>query len=92
MWLAVTSGLPSFLTNSQFSAATGFWRGGREELWEEKLGLKPAFSGNDATEWGTEREDEALEAYQAATGRSVSQECMFKAREPLHEEGPRDPS
>ena len=34
--------------------------GGREALWEEKLGLAPKFAGNAATQWGTGREAEAL--------------------------------
>ena len=43
----------SRLTASAFGNALGFWRGGRVELWEEKLGLSEPFAGNDATEWGT---------------------------------------
>lgn len=34
--------------------------GGREALWEEKLGLAPKFAGNAATAWGTSREADAL--------------------------------
>ena len=48
------------LTASAFSNACGFWRGGRNELWEEKLGLAEPFAGNDATNWGSGKEDEAL--------------------------------
>ena len=48
------------LTASAFSNACGFWRGGRNELWEEKLGLAVPFAGNDATDWGSGKEDEAL--------------------------------
>lgn len=42
------------------------------ELWEEKLGLRERFSGNAATEWGTSREDEALQRYTEITGHRVS--------------------
>lgn len=34
--------------------------GGRERLWQEKLGLVPRFAGNAATSWGTNQENEAL--------------------------------
>ena len=45
---------------------------GRNELWEEKLGLREGFSGNDATEWGSSKEDEAVAVYEAFAGRKVS--------------------
>ena len=34
--------------------------GGRERLWNEKLGLIPRFTGNAATRWGTNQEEQAL--------------------------------
>ncbi len=34
--------------------------GGRQALWEEKLGLAPKFAGNAATRWGTRQEADAL--------------------------------
>ena len=34
--------------------------GGRQALWEEKLGLAPKFAGNAATQWGTRQEADAL--------------------------------
>ena len=37
-----------------------FWRTGREQLWEEKLGLVERFAGNAATNWGTVSEAKAL--------------------------------
>ena len=37
-----------------------FWQAGREQLWEEKLGLVERFAGNAATNWGTVSETKAL--------------------------------
>lgn len=71
----------SRLTASAFGNALGFWRGGRAELWEEKLGLSEPFAGNDATEWGTGREDEAVEAYKRLTGADVSH-MLFRVLSP----------
>jgi uracil-DNA glycosylase len=71
----------SRLTASAFGNALGFWRGGRLELWEEKLGLSEPFAGNDATEWGTGREDEAVEAYKRLTGADVSH-MLFRVLSP----------
>lgn len=59
------------LTASAFSNALGFWKGGRQQLWEEKLGLREPFAGNEATEWGTAHEDEAVAVYEALTGYKV---------------------
>lgn len=42
------------------------------ELWEEKLGVRKAFEGNAATEWGTAHEAEALRRYVAITGHVVT--------------------
>ena len=53
------------LTASAFGNALGFWPGGRAGLWEEKVGLGRAFAGNAATDWGTEAEPRALEAFVA---------------------------
>ena len=77
-WLALRS---SRLTASAFSNACGFWRGGRNELWEEKLGLAEPFAGNDATEWGSGKEDEAVEAYKQLTGADVSH-MLFRVLSP----------
>ena len=71
----------SRLTASAFGNALGFWRGGRNELWEEKLSLAEPFSGNDATEWGSGREDEAVEAYKRLTNADVSH-LMFRVLSP----------
>jgi uracil-DNA glycosylase len=69
------------LTASAFSNACGFWRGGRNELWEEKLGLAEPFAGNEATEWGSSREDDACEAYAGLTSASVSH-MLFRVLSP----------
>ena len=66
---------------SAFSNAVGFWRDGRNALWEEKLGIGIPFTGNEATEWGTKTEDEACEAYAALTNASVSH-LLFRALSP----------
>ena len=71
----------SRLTASAFGNALGFWRGGRAALWEEKLGMAEPFAGNDATDWGTEREDEAVEAYKRLTGADVSH-MLFRVLSP----------
>jgi hypothetical protein len=55
------------LTASAFGNALGFWPGGRESLWEEKVGLGKSFTGNAATQWGTEAEPRALEAFVAVS-------------------------
>ena len=55
------------LTASAFGNALGFWPGGRASLWEEKVGLGKAFKGNAATQWGTEAEPRALEAFVAVS-------------------------
>ena len=49
-----------------------FWQRGREQLWEEKLGVVERFRGNAATEWGTVSEEKAL----ARCGQS----CVLVAR------------
>eukprot|EP00951_Prasinocladus_malaysianus_P032770 scaffold320593_cov21-Prasinocladus_malaysianus.AAC.1 len=56
------------------------WENGRVELWEEKLRLRPPFTGNAATAWGTGKEATALAEYCKITGSNVSEECMFKVR------------
>ena len=62
----------SRLTASAFGNAIGFWAGGRNELWEEKLGLREGFSGNEATEWGSSKEDEAVRVYESLTRKKAS--------------------
>ncbi|KAG7666608.1 hypothetical protein NADE_003593 [Nannochloris sp. 'desiccata'] len=67
------------LTASAFSKALGFFPGDRDSLWEEKVGLKAPFAGNDATSWGTRMEPEALQQYEALTGQRV-ESCMFRVK------------
>ena len=67
------------LTASAFSKALGFFPGDRESLWEEKVGLKTPFAGNEATSWGTRMEPEALSTYEALTGQRV-ESCMFRVK------------
>jgi len=71
----------SRLTASAFGDALGFWKNGREKLWEEKLGLAEPFTGNAATEWGSGKEDEAVEAYKRVTGADVSH-MLFRVLSP----------
>lgn len=47
------------------------------DLFNEKVGLKPTFEGNMATDWGASREVEGLERYKAVTGHAV-QACRFR--------------
>ncbi|QDZ23018.1 YqaJ domain-containing protein [Chloropicon primus] len=61
----------SRLTGSQLANALGWWKGGREQVWEEKLGLREPFRGNDATRWGTKHEPRARDDFSALTGYNV---------------------
>ena len=56
--------------------------GDRLRLWEEKVGLRAPFAGNEATAWGTAAEPQALAAYQALTGQHV-EGCMFSGKHVL---------
>lgn len=47
------------------------------DLFNEKVGLRPSFEGNMATDWGAAHEAEALEQYTAVTGHAV-QACRFR--------------
>lgn len=73
------------LTASAFSKAIGLFNGDRQVLWEEKVGLRQPFVGNVATQWGTDAEPKALQAYQQLTGQ-VIEPCMFKVKhdDPAH--------
>lgn len=67
------------LTASAFSKALGFFPGDRLSLWEEKIGIREPFKGNDATRWGTRNEARALLTYEKLTGQDV-ESCMFKVK------------
>lgn len=67
------------LTASAFSKALGFFPGDRVSLWEEKIGVREPFKGNDATRWGTMNEPKALLTYERLTGQKV-ESCMFKVK------------
>ena len=69
----------SRLTASAFSKALGFFPGDRISLWEEKIGIREPFKGNDATRWGTKSEARALMTYERLTGQQV-ESCMFKVK------------
>jgi uracil-DNA glycosylase len=75
-WLAMRG---RRLTASAFAKTLGFFPGDRVSLWEEKVGLREGFEGNEATRWGTEAEPRALAAYEAATGQRVGA-CMFQVK------------
>ena len=62
----------SRLTGSQLANALGWWKGGREQIWEEKLGLREPFRGNDATRWGTKHEPRARDEFSKLTGYDVA--------------------
>ena len=68
-WLRQRDGL---LTGSQFGTALGM-RGSAalSDFWEERVGLKPRWTGNRATAWGSATEPVALSAYRQLTGKEV---------------------
>ncbi|KAG0558277.1 hypothetical protein KC19_10G015300 [Ceratodon purpureus] len=74
------------ITASAFGNALGFWKTGRTELWEEKLGLRKPFAGNQATVWGTNQEAGAIERYKQLTGNVVEHIAfkIYKEGDELH--------
>lgn len=59
------------LTASTFTCALGFRRGGRINLWREKIGLTDLFQGAPAIWWNNAHEDHALARYKLITGNDV---------------------
>ena len=59
------------LTGSAFGQAAGLGPGSRAQLWRRMMGMEPAFEGNAATEWGTDKEPVAVAAYEQHCGMSA---------------------
>lgn len=60
------------LTASHFGAALGLSPYvSRQALWRELTGRKAPFEGNEMTQWGTDHEDIAINAYEVETGSIV---------------------
>lgn len=60
------------LTGSLFGAALGLNPYmSRQQLWRVLTGREAAFEGNEATDWGTEHEPIAIDAYECETGNIV---------------------
>ena len=56
------------LTASVFANAIGVGYDSRQKLWRQLTGREERFTGNAATEWGSENEHHAITAYEVATG------------------------
>lgn len=61
------------LTASIFASAIGIGYDSRQKLWRQLTGREEAFAGNDATQWGSDHEQFAIDRYEAVTGNIV--EC-----------------
>ena len=60
------------LTSSNFAAAMGVNAyKSRAQLWREYRNLVPKFEGNEATQWGTDNEANAIGIYEKLTGHQV---------------------
>lgn len=59
------------ITASVFASAMGIGYDSRQKLWRKMTGREPKFEGNAATEWGSEHESDAIDAYEIATGNLV---------------------
>eukprot|EP00898_Chlorokybus_atmophyticus_P003126 jgi/Chlat1/3814/Chrsp26S04045 len=68
------------LTASAFAVSMGFlnfsWNSGdiseREKLWEEKVGLREPWGGNEKTAYGTKQEPMAVQRYEELLNRKVT--------------------
>ncbi|GJP30011.1 hypothetical protein CLOM_g22034 [Closterium sp. NIES-68] len=80
-WFAMRAGR---LTASAFEKAVGFYPKGRQQLWEEKVGVRAPFAGNEATQWGQGKEEEALLEYARLTGGEVEHRAfqIYKHHDP----------
>jgi putative phage-type endonuclease len=59
------------LTASVFASAIGIGYDSRQKLFRQLTGREERFSGNAATQWGSENEKNAILAYEIATGELV---------------------
>jgi hypothetical protein len=59
------------LTASVFASAIGIGYDSRQKLWRQLTGREERFSGNVATQWGSDNEIRAITAYEVATGEIV---------------------
>jgi putative phage-type endonuclease len=59
------------LTASVFASAIGVGYDSRRQLWRQLTGREERFSGNVATQWGSDNEIRAITAYEVATGEIV---------------------
>jgi putative phage-type endonuclease len=59
------------LTASVFANAIGVGFDSRQKLWRQLTGREERFAGNEATQWGTDHEEFAIDEYEAITGNIV---------------------
>eukprot|EP00245_Coleochaete_scutata_P014063 TRINITY_DN5893_c0_g2_i2.p1 TRINITY_DN5893_c0_g2~~TRINITY_DN5893_c0_g2_i2.p1 ORF type:complete len:655 (+),score=99.73 TRINITY_DN5893_c0_g2_i2:71-2035(+) len=74
------------LTASSFGNAVGMWTGGREALWEEKVGLREPMASNEAMSWGMNSEAKAIQRYCEITEHEVEKMafCVYREGEDEH--------
>jgi putative phage-type endonuclease len=59
------------LTASVFASAIGIGYDSRQKLWRQLTGREEAFAGNEATQWGQDHEQFAIDEYEYVTGNIV---------------------
>jgi hypothetical protein len=59
------------LTASIFASAIGIGYDSRQKLWRQLTGREERFAGNEATQWGTDHEQFAIDEYEVVTGNIV---------------------